>query len=80
MSQLDSDLTAESMAQLSFSFEPRDYLEMASGRPISAVSGLPACAPNAGVILSFPAGRRSACEHTQQAELLRKILHRSRFF
>jgi|AutmiccommuBRH23_1029490.scaffolds.fasta_scaffold150420_1 hypothetical protein len=85
MSQLDSDLAAESVMQLSFSFEPRAYLDMPAGAPVPVNAAPPlsasACKPaTTGVIVSFPKERSCISEHAHQAKLLRKILHRSRFF
>lgn len=77
MSQLDSDLATESVTQLSFSFEPRAYLDVPAVASVSAASVLPA---TAGVVVSFPKERSCTSEHAHQAKLLRKILHRSRFF
>ena len=81
MSQLDSDLATESVAQLSFSFEPRAYLDMPTGASVEAGPALSTCPrATAGVVVSFPKERSWTSEHAHQAKLLRKILLRSGSF
>lgn len=73
MSQLETDVASEGTAQLSFSFEPR-----AQGFNTTQITTT--CKGHLGVVLSFPRERCSTGEQARQAQLLQRILNRSRFF
>lgn len=81
MDRLEEKREAETMAQLSFCFEA-----VSSAKIVSAVGGCEAdftpraiadVVPVRSVVLSFPQNR---CLSGSQAQLIQRILQRSRFF
>lgn len=80
MSQSDANVSPEGATQLSFSFESLGPIDAPVAQTISALPARPARISTTSVVVSFPVSRCNSGLRVMQAELIQRILHRSRFF
>ena len=80
MSQLESTSVSEIMVQLCLSLEGSNCQAPLSVKPSSLPHLISEVAPNKAIFLAFSQSRPASEKQYSQAQLISKILERSRFF